>query len=122
VNGLVCLYTLAQSLTLTVVERRGTVAVLRASGAGRAQVASLLAGSAALVAVLATPLGVVLERVALSPAVAGLAADYAELPLGAGPTEIAVLVLGVAVLAAAATALVARRATRESIVAGLREG
>ena len=71
---------------------------------------------------LAAPLGVVLERFVLSPAVAGLAADYATLPLGADATAIALVSLGVVGLAAAATALVTRRAGRESIVSGLREG
>ena len=84
--------------------------------------ALLLAGAAASVVVVAAPLGVVLERFVLSPAVAGLAADYATLPLGADPAAVALVGLGVIALAAGATALVARRAGRESIVAGLREG
>ena len=122
INGLVCLYALVQSLTLTAVERRGTVALLRACGASRGHVALLLAGAAASVVVLAAPLGVALERFVLSPAVAGLAADYATLPLGADGAAIAFVGLGVVALAAGATALVARRAGRESIVSGLREG
>ncbi|CAA9492247.1 MAG: hypothetical protein AVDCRST_MAG45-814, partial [uncultured Solirubrobacterales bacterium] len=122
INGLVCLYALVQSLTLTAVERRGTVALLRACGASRGHVSLLLAGAAASVVVLAAPLGVVLERLVLSPAVAGLAADYATLPLGADATAIALVSFGVVGLAAAATALVTRRAGRESIVSGLREG
>jgi hypothetical protein len=82
----------------------------------------LLAGAAAVVVVLAAPLGVGLERWVLSPVVAGLAADYAALPLGADAGAVALVGLGVVGVAAAATALVARRAGRESIVAGLREG
>ncbi len=122
VNGLVCLYALVQSLSLTAIERRGTVATLRACGAGRAHVVLVLAGAAAVVVALAAPFGWALERFALAPAVAGLAADYAELPLGAGGGELALVGLGVVLVAGAATALVARRAAREPIVRGLREG
>ena len=81
INGLVCLYALVQSLAMTAVERRGTVALLRACGGGPGHVGLLLAGAAACrAAALAAP---VLERFVLSPAVGGLAADYATLPLGA---------------------------------------
>jgi len=122
VNGLVCLYALVQSLSLTAIERRGTVATLRACGAGHAHVVLVLAGAAAVVVALAAPVGWALQRFALAPAVAGLAADYAELPLGAGGGELAIVGLGVVAVAGAATALVARRAAREPIVRGLREG
>ncbi|HEV2772260.1 MAG TPA: ABC transporter permease [Thermoleophilaceae bacterium] len=122
VNGLVCLYALVQSLSLTAIERRGTVATLRACGAGHAHVVLVLAGAAAVVVALAAPAGWALERFALAPVVAGLAADYAELPLGAGGGELAVVGLGIVIVAGAATALVARRAAREPIVRGLREG
>lgn len=122
VNGLVCLYALVQSLSLTAIERRGTVATLRACGAGRAHVVLVLAGAAAVVVALAAPIGWALERFALAPAVAGLAADYAELPLGASGGALAAVGLGTVVVAGVATALVARRAAREPIVRGLREG
>ena len=122
VNGLVCLYALVQSLTLTAVERRGTVATLRALGARRGHVGLLLAGAMAVTVAIAAPVGVLLERLVLAPAVAGFAADYAELPLGTSAGEIAVVLVGVVLVAAAATGLVARRSAREPIVQGLREG
>ena len=122
VNGLVCLYALVQSLSLTALERRGTLATLRAAGAGRSHVTVVLAGAVGLSLLVAVPLGLGLERLVLSPAVAALAADYAELPLRAGKSEVAITLVGVIVIGATATALVARRATREPIVAALREG
>ena len=45
VDGLVCLYALIQACALTVQERRRTVSVLRAFGAGGAAVRRLLAGA-----------------------------------------------------------------------------
>ncbi len=44
VDGLVCLYALIQTCALTLQERRRTVAVLRATGAGSAAVRRLLTG------------------------------------------------------------------------------
>jgi hypothetical protein len=120
--GLVCLYALVQALAMTARERRGAVALLRAVGADRRGVALVLGGAAAAVALPAAALGLALERLAFGPLVARLAAGFADLPLGASPGQAAVVVLGLAALAAAATAVVARRVLREPIVVGLREG
>jgi hypothetical protein len=120
--GLVCLYALAQALAMTARERRGAVATLRAVGGDARSVALVLGGSAAAVALPAAVLGIALERFVLGPLVARLAAGFADLPLGATAGQAAVVVLGLVALAAAATALVARRVLREPIVAGLREG
>src|SRR5581483_11676253 len=46
VDGLVCLYALIQACALTVSERRRTVSVLRAFGAGASAVRRLLLGAA----------------------------------------------------------------------------
>jgi hypothetical protein len=121
VNGVVCLYALVQALALTASERRGSLAVLRACGAGRREVALVLAGAAGLVVGLAAPVGVVLERVALGPLVSELAADYAALSLAASPAQVAVVLLGLVAVAGVAALWVARRIEREAIVAGLRE-
>ncbi len=121
VNGLIALYALAQALALTAMERRSLLAVLRAGGASRRTLTLVLAGSALAVVALAAPLAVLAERVLLAPIVARLAAGYASLPLGAGAGEIAVVLAGLALLAAAAAALAARRVVREPIVAGLRQ-
>ncbi|HEX8102755.1 MAG TPA: FtsX-like permease family protein, partial [Solirubrobacteraceae bacterium] len=119
--GLVCLYALAQALAVTARERRGAVALLRATGAERADVAAVFAGAAAAVAVPAALLGIALEIGVFAPLVARLAAGYAALPLLPGAGQIAIVVLGLAALAAVAVWLVARRTLREPVVEGLRE-
>ena len=119
--GLVCLYALVQALTVTARERRGAVAVLRASGADAPTVGLVLGGAAVAVAVPAAIAGVLLELFALGPLVARLAAGFASLPLTPTAGQIALVVGGLVALAVAATAVVARRVLREPIVAGLRE-
>ncbi|HEY1594998.1 MAG TPA: FtsX-like permease family protein [Thermoleophilaceae bacterium] len=120
VDGIVCLYILVQALALTARERRSTIAVLRASGAGGREVRLVLLG-AALVAVLgAAPLAVAVELLVFAPAVSRLAASYVSLPLGVQIWQVAIVVLGMLVLAAAAAALAARQLGRERVVAGLR--
>ncbi len=121
VNGLVCLYTLVQTLALTARERRGTIAVLRATGAGRGHVALLLGGVVAAATLPAVVAGLALERWVLGPLTADLAAGYADLELSAATVQALAVALGVAMLAAAAAWWVARRATAEPVVAGLRE-
>jgi hypothetical protein len=119
--GLVCLYALIQALAVTARERRGAVALLRATGADAVTVAHVLAGAAIAVALPAAVLGVVLERAVFGPLVVRLAAGYATLPLSPTAAQTGLVVGGLAALALAATALVARRVQREPIVAGLRE-
>ena len=108
--GLVCLYALVQALAMTARERRGSVALLRACGGGDGAVAAPAAVA-----------GIALQALVLGPLVGRLAAGYAELPLAPGTGQVALVAGGLAALAAAATALVARRAMREPVVAGLRE-
>lgn len=119
VDGLVCLYALIQTCALTLQERRRTVAVLRAGGAGAAAIRRLLAGVALALVLPAALLGVVLERLVLGPAMANLAAGYATLELGAGAAQIAAVVAGLVGAAGIAVLFVARRASRESVVEGL---
>ena len=119
--GLVCLYALVQSLAVTARERRGSVALLRATGGDRWSIAALLAGAAAVVAVPAAVIAVALEAFVLGPLVADLAAGYASLPLSPGPGQVLVVAGGLGLLAAVAAGLVARRVLREPIVLGLRE-
>ena len=76
--GLVCLYALVQALAMTARERRGAIALLRASGADATTVALVLAGAALAVAVPAAIAGVLLEWLVLGPLVARLAAGYAD--------------------------------------------
>ena len=119
--GLVCLYALVQALAVTARERRGAVALLRACGGDAGTVALVLAGAAAAVAVPGALLGVALEAAVLGPLVARLAAGFASLPIAPSPGQVVLVVAGLLALAAAATALVARRVLREPVVLGLRE-
>lgn len=119
--GVVCLYVLAQMLALTAQERRRAVAVVRACGGSRRQVALVFAGSALVVAVLAAPGGILLERLLLGPIVSRLAAAYVTLPLTAGVGPVAVAVVGLFVAALAAAAWVGRGAVAQPVVTGLRE-
>jgi hypothetical protein len=119
VDGLVCLYTLVQALALVAVERRETIAVLRACGAGRAAVRQLLAGAAVVVVLPAALIGAALERLVLGPSMSSIAAGYVTLPLGAGAQIIAAVAVGLLALAAVAVMWVSRQAGREPIVTGL---
>lgn len=120
-DGLVCLYALAQILTLTAEERRRAVAVVRSLGGSRRQVRTIFTASALAVAGLAAPLAIALERLGFAPVVTRLAASYVTLALGAGWREIGAVLTGLALAAVGAAALVARRASARSIVAGLRD-
>jgi ABC-type antimicrobial peptide transport system permease subunit len=119
VDGLVCLYALIQACALTVQERRRTVSVLRAFGAGGPAVRRLLAGAVIALVLPAAVVGVLLERFVLGPALSRLAASYVTLPLGATGLEIAAVLAGLALAGAIAVAWVARQATRENVIAGM---
>jgi hypothetical protein len=119
VDALVCLYALIQTCALTVQERRRTVAVIQAFGAGGPAVRRLLAGAVAALVIPAGLLGIVLERLLLGPALARLAAGYATLSLSATGLEIAAVLIGLGVSGAVAVAWVSRQATRASVVEGL---
>jgi hypothetical protein len=119
VDGLVCLYALIQACALTVQERRRTVSVLRAFGAGGPAVRRLLAGAVIALVVPAAIIGIVLERVVLGPALSRLAASYVVVPLGASGAEIAVVLAGLALAGAFTVAWVASQVTRESVIAGM---
>ena len=119
VDGLVCVYALIQACALTVQERRRTVSVLRAFGAGGPAVRRLLTGAVIALVVPAAILGIALERLVLGPALARLAASYVTLSLGASGLEILLVLAGLAVAGAVAVVWVARQATRESVIAGM---
>jgi ABC-type lipoprotein release transport system permease subunit len=120
VDGVVCLYILGQALALTARERRSTIAVLRASGAGRREVRLVLTGAALVVVLAAAPAAVLLELVVLGPAVSRLAASYVELPLDVGAGQVLLVAGALVLLALAAAAVAGRRLERDSVVAGLR--
>ena len=120
-DGLVCVYALAQMLALIARERRGAVAVVRAIGASRAQVLAVFAGSALLVGALAAPIGIALERLVLGPEVARLAVSYVTLSLRAGAQPIVLVLAGLAAAVFASSIWATRSATAEAIVVPLRE-
>jgi ABC-type antimicrobial peptide transport system permease subunit len=120
--GLVCLYALVQALAVTARERRGTVALLRASGAGAGAVALVLGGASLAVALPGALAGVALARGVLGPLVGRLAAGFADLAVAPSAAQAAAVVAALLALAGVATALVAARVLREPVVAGLREG
>ncbi len=119
VDGLVCLYALIQACGLVVQERRRTVAVLRACGAGSLAVRQLLLGAALALIVPAAVVGVLLERLVLGPALARLAASYATLALDPTGGEVLATLAGLALAAAVAVLWVARQASRASVISGL---
>ena len=121
VNALVCLYALVQALGLVARERRPTLALLRATGADSATVAAVLAGAALAVALPAALAAFALERFALGPLVAHLAAGYADVGPRSSLGQAALAVGGLAALSVVAAAWVTRRAVAEPPVAGLRE-
>jgi ABC-type antimicrobial peptide transport system permease subunit len=119
VDGLVCLYALIQACALTVIERRRTLAVLRACGAGGLAVGRVLLGAVLMLVVPAGLAGVALERLVFAPALSRLAENYATLPLGASWREIGAVLGGLAAAALIAVAWVSRGAAREPVVEGL---
>jgi ABC-type lipoprotein release transport system permease subunit len=119
VDGLVCLYALLQACGLVVQERRRTVAVLRACGAGPLAVQQLLLGAALALVLPAALLGVLLERLVLGPGLSHLAASYATLALDPTIGEVLVVLGGLALASGAAVLWVARQTSRESVISGL---
>jgi len=119
--ALVVLYALVQALALTAAERRPTLALLRSLGAPARTLAVVLAGAGAALVVPAAALAIALEELLLAPVVAGLAADYADLPLTAGVDQVALVAAGLSALALLAAAWVARRVRREPIAPALKE-
>jgi ABC-type antimicrobial peptide transport system permease subunit len=119
VDGLVCLYALIQACALTVFERRRTLAVLRACGAGRIALARLLAGVVAMLLAPAAIIGISLERLVFGPILSRLAASYATLPLAAGGGEVAAVLAGLLAAGVLAVVWVTRSAARQSVLEGL---
>ena len=121
VTAILCLYALAQALALVARERRSTVAVLRSFGSGGGAVLRVYAGAALIALLPAALAGYAVERILLAPAVARLAASYADLPLAAGAREAAIVGAALLLVGALAAGWMAARTIREPIVAGLRE-
>jgi len=121
IDGLVCLYAIAQMLALTVWERRTALAAVRALGAGRRQLASVLGATAAPTLLLAVALGFLAERYLVGPAVSRLAASYVSLSLEPSAVAVTVTATGLALGAVAAVLWTTRLAVRGPVVDWLRE-
>jgi ABC-type antimicrobial peptide transport system permease subunit len=119
VDGLVCIYALVQACALTMQERRRTVAVLRATGANAGAIRRLLGGAVLALIAPAALVGVLVEWLALGPALAKLAASYATLDLTPTWPELAAVLIGLALSGVAAVFWVTRTAVREPVVRGL---
>jgi ABC-type lipoprotein release transport system permease subunit len=121
IDALVCLYAIAQLLALTVQERRAGLATVRALGARKRQVASVVGAAAAPVVVAAVVVGLAAERWLVGPALSRLAASYVSLTLETSAAAVAattaVLALGTAATVLWATRLV----TQGPVVARLRD-
>jgi predicted lysophospholipase L1 biosynthesis ABC-type transport system permease subunit len=100
-------------------ERRRTVAVLRACGAGGNAVRRLLLGAVLALVMPAAAIGIVVQRLVLGPELGHLAASYATLDLAPSVLDILLTFGGLALAGAAAIVWVARSATREPVVLGL---
>jgi hypothetical protein len=111
-----------QGLALIALERRATIALLRATGAGTGTVSLLLAGVVLAAAVPAVVLGLALQSVVLAPLVGAMAAGYADLLPRAGVGQALLVAAGLAALCLLAAVTVAHRTMRSSIVEGLRRG
>ena len=116
----VCLYAVGQALALTSQERRRTLAVVRAQGAGRLHLFMVFGVAAAFLVFLAWILAAVLERWAVEPGVSRLAASYVVLALSAGDQLLLLTLGGLLLGAAIVSALLVRAIARQPVVAGLR--
>jgi ABC-type lipoprotein release transport system permease subunit len=121
IDGVVCLYAVVQMLALTAYERRSAIALLRACGADTLLVSLVFGGAALVVAAVAAPIAIVVERAVLGPRAADLAASYAQISLAAGTREIVAVLVGLVIVGVAASAWVGRQAVRDPIVRVLRE-
>jgi hypothetical protein len=121
IDGLVCLYAIAQMLALTVWERRVALAAVRALGAGRRQVASVLGAAAAPLVLLALGVGILAERYLVGPAVSRLAASYVSLSLEPSTAAVALTAAGLGAGAVVAVLWTTRLAARGPVVDWLRE-
>jgi ABC-type lipoprotein release transport system permease subunit len=121
-DGLVCLYALVQALALTARERRPTLGLLRAQGAGTGTVLRVLLGAGLVLALPGALAAFALQRLVFAPLVSELAAGYADLGTAASPAAVAAVTAGFVLFAVVAAGWVARRVVAEPPVHGLREG
>jgi len=120
-DALVCLYAIAQLLALTVQERRTGLATVRALGAGRRQLATIVGAAAAPIVLAAIVVGVLGERWLVGPLAARLAATYVSLSLEPTAAGVAATAAGLLIGTAVTVLWAARLVTRGAVVGSLRE-
>ena len=120
-DGLVCAALVALGLVVLARERAATIGVIRAVGGTARQIASLLAGAAALSVVCALVVGYTAERFLLSPALSGIVERYGALPLTPGATDAALVVAGAVLVGAVCSLVVARRLSATTVVVAMRD-
>ena len=121
IDGLVCLYAIAQMLALTVQERRVALAAVRALGAGRRQLAAVVGGAAAPVVALALLVAFLAERYLVAPGVSDLAASYVSLSLRPSGAAVGATAAGLVLGVVVAVLWTTRLASQGPVVHWLRE-
>jgi hypothetical protein len=119
IDAAVCLYAVAQALALTAHERQRALSIVRATGAGRREIAWIFASGAALLVAAALAVGFVAERALIGRGIARLAASYITLSLGVDLATTAWVAVGLAAGAIAVAAGVTRAVTARPVVVGL---
>ena len=120
VNGLGSVALAALALVGLARERSDTVAVLRAVGGGRLQVASLLAGAAVTLVGLAVGVAVAVDLLVLEPVITSLLGTYGALDVSLARGDLLLTALGALLAAVAASAGVAARYSRVTVLGALR--
>jgi putative ABC transport system permease protein len=117
----IALFGIANTLTLSVLERTRETALLRALGFTKAQLRQMLVIESFLMALMGAVIGVVLGSLFGSLLITALSTDAVEIPLVLPYWQLAVLLVAAGLAAMLAAAMPARRAGRSSIVAGMAE-
>ncbi len=120
-DGFVCAALVVLGLLVLARERAVTIGVVRAVGGSGRQVASLLAGAAALTIGGALAVGYAAERFALSPLLSRIVERYGALPLTPRSADASLVVVAAVLVSVACSVVVARRLARTTVVAAMRE-
>ncbi|PRY42383.1 ABC transporter permease [Umezawaea tangerina] len=117
----IALFGIANTLTLSVLERTRESALLRALGLTKGQLRLMLVVESVLMAVMGAAIGLVLGIGFGGLLVKGMSSDSFPIAFAVPYGQIAVMLLAAVVAAMVAAAMPARRAGRTSVVAGMAE-
>ncbi|ONI89516.1 hypothetical protein ALI22I_16055 [Saccharothrix sp. ALI-22-I] len=117
----IALFGIANTLTLSVLERTRESALLRALGLTRGQLRLMLVVESVLMALMGAAIGLTLGIGFGWVIIEALSTDTMAVPLAVPFGQIGVMLAGAVVAAVVAAALPARRAARTSVVAGMAE-